>query len=80
MIEIKREQPVPRYSDPEEPLAGRCMTCKTVVGCLRMDAVPGGRAELGAWNDLLAAGCPRCGARVFLMPAKEFEKTVSKEE
>ena len=72
-----------RYLDPEEPLAGKCMTCKTAVGCLRRDAeskAPTYGAivqELGRWSDLLSTGCPQCGARVFLMSALEFRKVVS---
>lgn len=82
--QLKREPSAPRYPDPEEPLVGRCMTCKTVVGCLRKDArgsgstsFQGSLAEPGAWKDLLSAECPTCGARVFLMAAKEFERVVS---
>ena len=76
MIELNRPPPeLPRYSDPEEPMAGKCMTCGTVVGCLRRDAVRKGKAtEPGTWGDLLSIGCPGCGARVFVMPAGDFHK------
>lgn len=76
MIELKRQPPEPpRYSDPEEELAGKCMTCLTVVGCLRRDAArPAKETELGTWGDVLSTECPQCGARVFVMPAGEFRK------
>lgn len=88
MIEVKRPPPEPpRYSDPEEPLAGKCMTCGTVVGCLRMDAKAGtdrsapgqwdNSGGLGSWSDLISAECPNCGARVFVMPAVEFQKVIA---
>jgi len=67
----------PRYADLDEVLAGRCMTCKTTVSCLRRDAVPGSKQpELGTWADLLSAECPNCQARVFVMNAAEFAKVV----
>ena len=73
---LRMIQPAP---DPEEPLAGKCMTCKTVVACLRRDTDPKGeRLELGVWGDLVSAECPGCGARVFVMPAAEFWKIVGK--
>lgn len=72
--QLKPRPEPPRYSDPEEVLAGKCMTCRTVVSCLRMDARKGKETELGTWGDLLATGCPSCGARVFVMPAEEFRK------
>ena len=74
--QLKRELPPSRYSDPEEPLAGKCMTCKTVVSCLRRDTARSGKPELGVWGDLVSAECPSCGARVFVMPAAEFWKIV----
>lgn len=70
-----------RYTDPEEALAGRCLTCGTVVSCLRKDATKGA-AELGAWGDLLSTECQGqigrklCRARVFLMSATELRATV----
>ena len=74
----------PRYSDPDGPMAGRCMSCKTVMGCLRGDAES--RApkygdtfpEPGTWSDLLSAECPHCGARVFVMAAEEFQRALDK--
>lgn len=80
MIEIKRPPPEPpRYSDPEELLAGKCMSCSTVVNCLRKDAVQRkDNHEPGTWSDLVSAECPKCGARVFVMTAVEFAKIVKK--
>lgn len=70
-----------RYTDPDESLAGKCLTCGTIVGCLRRDAVSRrGVQDLGAWGDLLSTECPGtvkgklCGARVFLMSAVNFQK------
>ena len=71
--QLKREPVPPRYSDPDEPLAGKCASCKTVVSCFRRDARPGsGKQEFGNWNDLISTECPNCKAKVFLMPAVEF--------
>lgn len=80
--QLKRDPPAPRYVDPEEPLAGKCMTCTTVVGCLRKDASGGprpwgGTSEPGAWKDLLSTECPNCKARVFVMAAEEFRRTAN---
>lgn len=80
--QLKRDPVPPRYSDPEELLAGKCMTCGTVVSCLRRDAVKRADGkELGAWGDLLSVECPghgrHCGARVFLMSATEFQRVVA---
>lgn len=75
-----------RYLDPEEPLAGRCMTCKNVVMCLCRDVDASRRGvhrpwgvvyEPGTWADLLSVECPCCEARVFVMSAGEFEKVVA---
>lgn len=71
-----------RYTDPDEPLVGRCLTCGTVVTCLRRDARKGSGTEPGAWGDLLGTECPGkaggkpCRARVFIMPAAEFRRVV----
>lgn len=65
----------PRYADPEELLGGKCMTCKAVVQCCRADAVRQ-KGPVGVWADLLSVGCPECGARVFVMPAKDVQKLV----
>lgn len=68
-----------RYRDPEETLAGRCLTCGTIVKCHRRDAVKAlNKGEFGAWGDLLSAECPGtiggklCRARVFLLTVKDF--------
>ena len=81
MIEIKRRPPEPpRYSDPEEQLAGKCMTCGATVACLRRDARgPAARPEPGAWLDVPSAPCPACGARVLVMPAPEFRRAAPAE-
>jgi len=72
-----RKPPESRYLDPEERLAGKCMTCRTIVGCFRREAAPPGSAKgLGAWGDLWSTECAECKARVFLMPVLEFQKTV----
>ena len=73
--QLKRKPPEPRYLDPEEPLAGKCMTCQTIVSCVRREvALPTGKQELGTWGDLLSVECPKCKARVFVMKAAEFQE------
>ena len=76
--QLKRVPPFPRYTDPEEVLAGKCLTCKAVVSCLRRDARPPSNKPggLGTWDDLPCTGCPSCGAKVFLMSAQEFRKII----
>lgn len=76
MIPVLNPAPVtPRYSDPDESLMGRCMTCKAVIRCVRSNAqAPSDKLQLGAWNDLLSAECPSCGARVFVMAEADFLK------
>lgn len=81
---IKPDPPPPRYRDPDEPLAGKCMTCGTIVSCTLQDTqLPRGQfAEkkdyIGAWVDLVSAECPKCGARTFVMPAKDAEPLITK--
>lgn len=79
--QLQRRPEAPRYQNPDEPLAGKCLTCGKVVGCLRRDAIIesggafGGRSMApGVWSDLPSTGCPDCGARVFVMPMAEFQK------
>lgn len=73
-----------RYRDMDEPMAGKCMTCKHIVSCLRKDAVAvvsrygDAFPEPGTWTDLLSTECPNCKARVFVMSAKEFKHVVEK--
>lgn len=66
-----------RYSDPEAVLAGKCLTCSTVVQCLRRDAVKQSKGMLGTWSDLLSTECPECKARVFVMPVEALKKAVT---
>ncbi len=73
---IKRDN---QNLDPEEQLAGLCGSCKTLVTCERWEATrpPAERAvgkEPGVWNDLNYTGCPKCNARVYLMPRAAFVK------
>ena len=76
-----------RYANIDHPLAGRCMSCKTVVGCLRSEAVSrlpkygdvNRFPEPGTWADLISTECTHCGARVFLMDAREFKAILDKE-
>jgi DNA-directed RNA polymerase subunit RPC12/RpoP len=81
---LTREPDTSRYNDIDEPMAGKCMTCKTIVSCLRSQAVARtpkyGEAfpEPGTWADLLSTECPNCKARVFVMNAKEFRAVVER--
>lgn len=85
MIKLERPDPPPkRYADPDEPLASKCMTCGTLVSCTLQDAQRSNGGlfakktnQLGAWADLVSAECPKCGARVFVMPAGDFKPLVS---
>lgn len=75
--QLKREPPPSRYLNPDEPLAGKCMTCGTIVRCLRRDTDHGRKKpQLGTWDDLLSVECPGCRARVFVMLSTEFRETV----
>lgn len=77
--QLKPTPQPPRYSDPEEPLAGKCASCGAVIQCLRMDArPPSGKPEPGVWGDLPCAECPACGAKTFLMPAADFRAVAAR--
>lgn len=68
-----RQLPKGPGPNPHQPMVGTCASCKTPVQTTRIQARPpastvSSRLNDEFWGDLYSAECPKCKARVLLMP------------